>query len=144
MSRKDAAHKVGYIYIAKVDDLIKVGYSQNPGSRVKALRGELLFCAQGNRAMEKAALLWMASRYGEPKNGAEWFDVPQDFKPPTHLGDSLDLDLANGIKCDRGTKTLFISDPIHAVLKQYCDDTGMTLRVAVERAIISTYQKRRT
>lgn len=61
--------KTGYIYFARLGDLIKIGYSKDPELRAQSLSAELLATCMGDREYEAE----LHSEFGDLRERGEWF-----------------------------------------------------------------------
>lgn len=59
----------GYIYFARLGDLVKVGFSKNPDERVHRLNALLLGVCKGNRELEAE----LHSEFSDLHERGEWF-----------------------------------------------------------------------
>lgn len=59
----------GYIYFARLGDLIKIGFSQNPEARIRGFNGLLLATCEGNRELEAE----FHAEFADLCERGEWF-----------------------------------------------------------------------
>ncbi len=84
-----------YLYFVRVGNLVKVGCTKYPGTRVQQLLGKrrpighFMGCVAGDFVDEKEVHEAMGSRFGFPAKGKEWFKASAKFNPLSVVGGPL-------------------------------------------------------
>jgi len=82
----------GYVYLARAEGKVKIGYSENPKRRAKELNANLVHCLAGDRLTELVAHI----TWGRYRLTGEWFadekEIEAWFQTHPMLVDDLGVD----------------------------------------------------
>ena len=68
-ARRTPSTVPGFIYFARLGDLIKIGFSQDPATRVRSLNADPLAICEGTRELEAE----LHDEFGDLRESGEWF-----------------------------------------------------------------------